>query len=110
MVNVRKRGNFYQYQFEVAPINGKRKQVTKSGFKTKAEAEKAGIKAYNEYSVPAIFQAVTPISMLKSKMVSFLKFKKRKVKKPGRASSKALPILKYIIKNLNSYPFVFSRY
>ena len=49
MVNVRKRGNFYQYQFEVAPINGKRKQVTKSGFKTKAEAEKAGIKAYNEY-------------------------------------------------------------
>lgn len=49
MVNVRKRGNFYQYQFEVAPINGKKKQVTKSGFKTKAEAEKAGIKAYNEY-------------------------------------------------------------
>lgn len=49
MVNVRKRGNFYQYQFEVAPIDGKRKQVTKSGFKTKAEAEKAGIKAYNEY-------------------------------------------------------------
>ena len=48
MVNVRKRGNFYQYQFEVAPINGKRKQVTKSGFETKAEAEKAGIKAYNE--------------------------------------------------------------
>jgi hypothetical protein len=68
------------------------------------------IKAYNEYSVPAIFQAVTPISMLKSKMVSFLKFKKRKVKKTGRTSSKALPILKYIIKNLNSYPFVFSRY
>ena len=60
------------------------------------------IKAYNEYSVPAIFQAVTPISMLKSKMVSFFKFKKRKVKKTGRASSKALPILKYIIKNLNS--------
>ena len=25
MVNVRKRGNFYQYQFEVAPIDGKRK-------------------------------------------------------------------------------------
>ena len=54
------------------------------------------IKAYNKYSVPAIFQAVTPISMLKSNMVSFLK--KRKVKKIGRASSKALPILKYIIK------------
>ncbi|HJJ18728.1 MAG TPA: site-specific integrase [Clostridiaceae bacterium] len=49
MINVRKRGNFYQYQFEVAPVDGKRKQVTKSGFKTKAEAKKAGIKAYNEY-------------------------------------------------------------
>lgn len=49
MVNVRKRGKYYQYQFEVAPINGKRKQVTKSGFKTKAEAEKAGIIAYNKY-------------------------------------------------------------
>lgn len=68
------------------------------------------IKAYNEYSVPAIFQAVTPISMLKSKMVFFLNSKKRKVKKTGRVSSKALPILKYIIKNLNSQPFVFSRY
>lgn len=35
MVNVRKRGNFYQYQFEVAPINGKRKQVAKSKIFTK---------------------------------------------------------------------------
>ena len=50
MVNVRKRGKVYQYQFEIAPINGKRKQITKSGFKTKAEAEKEGIKAYNEYN------------------------------------------------------------
>lgn len=49
MVNVRKRGNYYQYQFEIAPVDGKRKQVTKSGFKTKTEAEKAGIIAYNEY-------------------------------------------------------------
>jgi integrase len=49
MVSVRKRGKVYQYQFDVAPINGKRKRVTKSGFKTKAEAEKAGTIAYNEY-------------------------------------------------------------
>lgn len=49
MVNVRKRGKYYQYQFEVAPINGKRKQVTKSGFKTKNEALVAGQKAYNEF-------------------------------------------------------------
>ncbi len=49
MVNVRKRGKYYQYQFEVAAVEGKRKQVTKSGFKTKTEAEKAGIIAFNEY-------------------------------------------------------------
>lgn len=35
MVSVRKRGNVYQYQFDIAPVDGKRKRVTKSGFKTK---------------------------------------------------------------------------
>ncbi len=50
MVSVRKRGQVYQYQFDIAPINGKRKRVTKSGFKTKAEAKKAGMEAYNEYN------------------------------------------------------------
>ena len=42
MVSVRKRGNVYQYQFDGAPIDGKRKIITKSGFKTKNEALKAG--------------------------------------------------------------------
>lgn len=50
MVNVRKRGNAFQYQFEIAPVDGVRKYINKSGFKTKAEAEKAGIIAYNEYT------------------------------------------------------------
>ena len=50
MINIRKRGNVYQYAFEAAKVDGKRRQITKSGFKTKAEAEKAGIKAYNEYN------------------------------------------------------------
>lgn len=49
MVSVRRRGKVYQYQYDIAPINGKRKRVTKSGFKTKVEAEKAGTIAYNEY-------------------------------------------------------------
>ena len=61
MVNVRKRGNYYQYQFEIASIDGKRKQKTKSGFKTKAEAKKAGIIAYNEYMETG--HAFTPSSM-----------------------------------------------
>lgn len=48
-VNIKKRGNVYQYQFEIARVNGKRKYINKSGFKTKAEAIEAGNKAYTEY-------------------------------------------------------------
>lgn len=49
MINIRKRGNVYQYGFEVGKVNGKRKQITKSGFRTKNEAFVAGQKAYNEF-------------------------------------------------------------
>ena len=36
-VNVRKRGNVYEYFFEGAKVNNKRKRITKSGFRTKNE-------------------------------------------------------------------------
>ncbi len=49
MINIRKRGNVYQYCFEVGKVNGKRKQITKSGFRTKNEAYTAGQKAYDEF-------------------------------------------------------------
>lgn len=49
-VNVRKRGSKWQYQFEGAKIDGKRKQITKSGFKTKKDALDAGVKALAEYN------------------------------------------------------------
>lgn len=49
MVNVRKRGKVYEYRFERASINGTRKWVSKSGFKTKQEALQEGALAYNEY-------------------------------------------------------------
>ena len=49
MINIRKRGNVYQYGFEVGKVNGKRKQITKCGFRTKNEAFIAGQKAYNEF-------------------------------------------------------------
>lgn len=48
-VNIRKRGKTYQYYFEAASINGKRKQISKSGFRTKNEAIENGNIAYNEY-------------------------------------------------------------
>ena len=58
-VKVRKRGIGWEYRFEGAKIDGKRKQVSKGGFRTKKEAEIAGNEAYNtfnktgEYIVPS---------------------------------------------------------
>lgn len=48
-VTARKRSNAWQYRFEGATIAGKRQQISKSGFRTKAEALEAGAKAYAEY-------------------------------------------------------------
>ncbi len=48
-VTIQKRGNFYQYKFEIAKVDGKRKFLSKSGFKTKSEAEREGVIAYNDY-------------------------------------------------------------
>jgi len=48
-VTTRKRGSKWQYCFEGAKVNGKRKQITKSGFATKKEALSAGMKAKLEY-------------------------------------------------------------
>ena len=49
MISIQKRGKVYQYRFEVARVNGKRKFISKSGFKTKNAAFIAGQKAYEEY-------------------------------------------------------------
>lgn len=40
----------WEYRFEGAKVDGKRKQITKAGFKTKKEAEIAGTKALAEYN------------------------------------------------------------
>ena len=49
MISIRKRANVYQYCFEAGKVNGKRKQITKSGFKTKNEEYIAGQKTYDEF-------------------------------------------------------------
>lgn len=49
MISIQKRGKVYQYRFEVARVNGKRKYLSKSGFKTKSQAFAAEQKAYDEY-------------------------------------------------------------
>lgn len=42
-----KGGAVYEYRFEIASVNGKRKWKTKSGFKTITEARKVGKACYN---------------------------------------------------------------
>ena len=48
-ISTRKRGNTWEYSFEVAPVNGKRKRKSKGGFRTKKDALEAGTKAKAEY-------------------------------------------------------------
>ena len=57
-LRTRKRGATWQYSFEAAPVNGKRKSIMKSGFRTKDEAIKAGTQAMNEYNNSG--QVLTP--------------------------------------------------
>lgn len=40
----------WEYRFEMASVDGKRRQMSKSGFKTEKEAYNAGIAALNEYN------------------------------------------------------------
>lgn len=49
-VNVIKRGSTWQYRFEGAKVDGKRRQFSKSGFRTKKDALEAGTKALAEYN------------------------------------------------------------
>lgn len=49
MVSVRKRGKVYEYRFSTTSIDGVRKWIQKSGFKTRQEALQQGAFAYNEY-------------------------------------------------------------
>lgn len=49
-VNVRKRGEKWEYRFEAAKVNGKRKHISKGGFRTKKDALEAGTKALVEYN------------------------------------------------------------
>lgn len=49
-LRTRKRGATWQYSFEAAKVEEKRKSVSKGGFHTKANAVKAGTQAMNEYN------------------------------------------------------------
>lgn len=61
-ITTRKRGSKWEYRFEAAKINGKRKQISKGGFKTKKEALEAGTKALSEYNSSGIHFVPTEMS------------------------------------------------
>lgn len=48
-LRTRKRGSLWEWSFEGARIDGKRKTISKGGFRTKAEAMAAGTRAKAEY-------------------------------------------------------------
>lgn len=62
-LRTRKRGTKWEYSFEGAPVAGKRKTISKSGFRTKADAIKAGTEAMNQYNNAGVLFSPTEISL-----------------------------------------------
>lgn len=61
-ISTRKRGNTWEYSFEIGKINGKRKRCSKGGFRTKKECLEAGTKAKAEYDNGGITPNKTDIT------------------------------------------------
>ncbi len=62
-VNARKRGKYWEYYFEIAKIGGKRRRITKGGFKTKKEALEFGAQAKAEYDNIGVTFTASDISV-----------------------------------------------
>ena len=62
-VNTRKRGKYWEYYFEIAKIGGKRRRITKGGFKTKKEALEFGAQAKAEYDTMGVTFTASDISV-----------------------------------------------
>lgn len=61
-ITTRKRGNTWEYSFEIGKIDGKRKRKSKGGFRTKKECLEAGTKAKAEYDNGGIISNKTEIT------------------------------------------------
>ena len=62
-INARKRGKKWEYYFEIAKMDGKRKRISKGGFNTKAEAVSEGVKAMHEYQTAGTVNTPSELSM-----------------------------------------------
>lgn len=61
-ISTRKRGNTWEYSFEIASVNGKRKRKSKGGFRTKKECLEAGTIAKADYDRGLV--KVTPKNLM----------------------------------------------
>ena len=92
----------YMYSFDIAPINGKRKCITKSGFKTKAEAKAAGLAAEYEYHHG---------SAIKTKKISFADFAEHWIKNDCEIDCTPVTVANYRkILRIKILPSIGSRY
>ena len=89
-VRTYKRGKSWQYIFDGAKIDGKRKRYSKGGFRTKAEAEKAGVKAMAEYNQTGV--DFTPSEMSYSDFLDYW------IKAYGELNLKQVTIENYVKK------------
>lgn len=65
----------WEYIFEGASIGGKRKKISRSGFRTKKEAQEAGAKAFAEYNTIGTFIIPSEMSvadLLNSWMINYV--------------------------------------
>lgn len=62
-INVRKRGNSWEFRFETARVGDKRTQVSKGGFETKKAALEAGTEAMNQYNNAGVVIEPSKISL-----------------------------------------------
>lgn len=59
----RKRGTSWEYRFESAKVDGKRKYISKSGFRTQKEALAAGTQALAQYQNGGLTYSPSEISV-----------------------------------------------
>ena len=59
-----KHGKTYEYRFEVAPVGGERKWISKGGFLTEEEARQAGIEAWKRYCLCGLSERPSDIILM----------------------------------------------
>lgn len=62
-MTIRKRGSVWEYRFDIAKSDGKRRQISKSGFKKKSDCETEALKALHYYRNGGVMTDFAEISV-----------------------------------------------